>query len=207
MRPTIAHPSTSRISLSRFTFKLSAFVRTHLIALGVITILLGLPFVVRFIPGAFADTATPVSIPAFEVAVTENFNTLASSGTSSVTPTGFGFVEAGTNANTTYTAGTGNSNAGDTYSFGAASNTERAFGGLQSGTLIPTIGASLTNNTGGTITSLDVSYTGEQWRLGATARVDRLDFQISTDATSLTIGTYNNVDALDFTAPNTGPTI
>jgi hypothetical protein len=39
-------------------------------------------------------------------------------------------------------------NTGDTYSFGAASNTERAFGGLQSGSLNPTIGAAFTNNTG-----------------------------------------------------------
>ena len=31
---------------------------------------------------------------------------------------------------------------------------------------------------------------------------DRLDFQISNDATSLTTGTWTDVDALDFNSPN-----
>ncbi len=148
-----------------------------------------------------------VSIPSFGSPVTQDFDTLASSGTSSSVPAGWAFAEAGTNANATYTAGTGSGNAGDTYSFGATAAPERAFGGLQSGSLIPTVGASFQNNTGGTITSLLVAYTGEQWRLGALARVDRLDFQYSLNATSLTTGTWIDVDALDFTAPVTGPTV
>ena len=138
---------------------------------------------------------------------TQDFNTLALSGTSGIVPAGWLFSESGTNANTIYTAGTGSGNAGDTYSFGAASNTERAFGGLQSGSLNPTIGAAFTNNTGGTITSLAINYTGEQWRLGALARADRIDFQYSIDATSLTTGTWTDVNTLDFTAPTTGPTV
>jgi len=131
----------------------------------------------------------------------QDFNTLALSGTSSTVPSGWLLSETGTNANTTYTAGTGSGNAGDTYSFGAASNTERAFGGLQSGSLVPTIGAAFTNNTGGTITSLAIAYTGEQWRLGATGRTDKLDFQYSTDASSLTTGTWADVNTLDFNGP------
>jgi len=138
---------------------------------------------------------------------TQDFNTLALSGTSSTVPAGWLFSESGTNANTIYTAGTGSGNAGDTYSFGAASNTERAFGGLQSGTLNPTIGAAFTNNTGGAITSLAIAYTGEQWRLGTLARTDRIDFQYSIDATSLTTGTWTDVNTLDFTTPTTGPTV
>ena len=124
-------------------------------------------------------------LTAMDIPYVQDFNTLASSGTSSSLPAGWEFVEAGTNANTIYTAGTGSGNAGDTYSFGGAGSTERAFGGLQSGSLIPTIGAVFTNSTGQTITSLDISYTGEQWRLGATGRADRLDFQYSLDATIL----------------------
>ncbi len=101
---------------------------------------------------------------------------------------GWDFFETGTNANTTYTAGTGSSNTGDTYSYGAAGTTERAFGGLLSGTLVPRIGAQFTNNTRRRHQSLAISYTGEQWRLGqntAGRAADRLDFQLSTDATSL----------------------
>ena len=51
-------------------------------------------------------------------------------------PLGWAFSELGTNANTTYTAGTGSNNAGDTYSFGSTGSSERAFGSLLSGSLI-----------------------------------------------------------------------
>jgi hypothetical protein len=134
---------------------------------------------------------------------TQDFNTLASTGTSSAVPSGWAFTEAGSGGNTTYTAGTGSGTTGDTYSFGGSASTERAFGTLQSGTVIPTIGASFTNNTGDAIGQLNISYTGEQWRLGATGRPDSLQFQYSTDATSLTTGTWTNFSTLDFTGPLT----
>src|SRR5262249_19766484 len=64
------------------------------------------------------------------------------------------------------------------------------------------------NNTGFTITDLVISYTGEQWRLGTSGRgADRIDFQISTNATSLTSGTYVDVDSLDFSSSITTGTI
>ena len=102
------------------------------------------------------------------VSSTQNFNTLASTGTTSSTlPAGWTFSESGTSANTSYGIGTGSSNTGNTYSFGSTGSTDRAFGGLRSGALNPTIGASFTNTTGDTVTSLAISYTGEQWRYGA----------------------------------------
>jgi hypothetical protein len=143
------------------------------------------------------------NITALDAVLSENFNSLPTTGTSSTLPIGWLFAETGTNANLTFTAGTGSSTTGDTYSFGSAASTDRAFGGLLSGSLTPTIGARFTNNSGATITSLDISYTGEQWRLGAVARgADRLDFQYSTDATGLTTGTWTDVNALDFSSPN-----
>jgi len=134
----------------------------------------------------------------------ENFNTLAATGTAndtSTVPHGWAFLETGTNANTIYAAGTGSSNTGNTYSLGL--DADRAFGGLQSGSLIPFIGARFVNSTGATITSLQIAYTGEQWRLGATPRVqaDRLDFQYSLNASSLSTGTWTDDDSLDFIAP------
>ena len=138
----------------------------------------------------------------------QDFNTLALTGTTNSTlPSGWSLSESGTGANTTYSAGTGSGNAGDTYSFGLASNSDRAFGGLISGTVTPTIGAGFTNNTGGTVSSLDITYTGEQWRLGALGRVDSLGFQISFDATSLTSGTWTSVAGLKFIAPVTTGTV
>ena len=158
---------------------------------------------------AFLATAGPaldaqcIDLSTLGAAYTQDFASLASSGTSSATPAGWSFSESGTSANTTYTAGTGSSGTGDTYSFGAASNSERALGGVQSGSLNPTIGACFTNDTGSTIGALAISYTGEQWRIGntSTARDDRLDFQFSSDATSLTSGSWSDLNALDFTNP------
>jgi hypothetical protein len=141
----------------------------------------------------------------------QNFNTLASSGTTSSTvPAGWAFSESGTGANTTYGVGTGSSSAANTYSFGAATSTDRAFGTLRGSgvnTFTSIVGAQFTNTTGGTITSLAISYTGEQWRLGATGSQDRLDFQYSTNATSLTTGTWSDVDSLDFSSPQSTGTI
>ncbi len=135
----------------------------------------------------------------------QDFNTMASSGTNANTtlPAGWLMSESGTGANTTYIADNGGLNTGNTYSYGTTGTTERAFGCLQSGSLIPSIGAGFANNSGVTITSISITYTGEQWRLGGISRLDRLDFQYSLDATSLTSGTYTDVDALDFTAPVT----
>lgn len=159
--------------------------------------------------GASARAVTAagtISLTTAGTAYTENFDTLANSGTSSTTPNGWYFAESGTNANTLYTANNGASNTGDTFSYGTTGNSERAFGGLQSSSLNPTIGASFTNNTGVAITALRIAFTGEQWRLGATGRADRIDFQFSADATSLTTGTWTDYNNLDFSSPTTsGP--
>lgn len=154
------------------------------------------------------SNAQTVSLTTLNNPYEQDFNTLAFSGSSSTLPTGWLMSESGSGAanNGLYLAGTGSGNTGDTYSFGSANTTERALGGLRSGTLIPLIGASFANNSGGAITTLRIQYQGEQWRLGTANRgSDRLDFQISYDATSLTTGTWSNVDALDFVGPvNTG---
>ncbi len=140
----------------------------------------------------------------------QNFNTLANSGTTnsvSGLPNGWTFVETGTGMNTTYAADNGSTNSGNTYSYGTTATTERALGSLQSGSVNPTLGVQFTNNTGSTVTLITVAYTGEQWRLGTAGRVDRLDFQYSTDATAVNSGTWTDVDNLDFTAPITAGAI
>jgi hypothetical protein len=144
--------------------------------------------------------STPITLSGI---YTQDFNTLVNTGTSFNIPSGWLLAEVGTGANTTYSAGTGSGSSGDTYSFGAAGSAERALGSLQSGSVTPSFGAHFTNYTGSTITTLQVTYTGEQWRLGATTREDRLDFQYSLDATNLTTGTWTTVNELDFTAPIT----
>src|SRR3989337_7731 len=134
----------------------------------------------------------------------QDFNTLASSGTSGILPAGWLFSETGANANALYNTGTGSSTTGDTYSCGASGSTERALGGLLSGSLTPTIGAWFVNNTGSLLSSVTISYTGEQWRLGTADRgPDTLHFQLSTDATGLSTGAWIDVNALDFSSPAT----
>ena len=169
--------------------------------LSAVGLLLGSAMLVWHLTAAASGTA--ISLTTLGTAYTQNFDTLALSGTASTVPSGWAFSESGSSANATYTAGTGSSATGDTYSFGATGSAERAFGGLQSSSVIPTIGACFTNNTGKPLTKLVIAYTGEQWRLGAASRADRLDFQSSTNATSLTTGTWTDVDALDFSTPNT----
>jgi hypothetical protein len=152
-----------------------------------------------------ARASGTISLTTFGNAYTEDFNTLASSGTTNtIVPVGWNFFETGTSSNAFYRAGTGSDNSGDTYSFGATGDTDRAFGGLRSGSLVPLVGAQFSNNTGGTITELAIAYTGEQWRLGqntAGRAADRLDFQFSTDANSLSTGTWTDFDSLDFSSP------
>lgn len=152
-----------------------------------------------------------ISITALGTPITENFNTLATAGTTNTTlPIGFSLTESGGGArdNEQYAADSGASNTGDTYSYGATGDPERALGGLQSGTLIPLFGATFTNNTGSTITNLAISYTGEQWRLGTADRgPDRLDFQFSLDATSLTTGAWTDANLLDFSSQSTTGTV
>jgi Ca2+-binding RTX toxin-like protein len=149
-------------------------------------------------------------MPAINLTATtynQNFNTLASTGsTSSSVPSGWEFLETGANANTTYGINDGALNTGNTYSYGTTGSTDRAFGTLQTGGLVPTLGVSFTNNTGTTIKELAINYRGEQWRLGATGRTDRLDFQYSLNATSLSTGSWTDFNSLDFTAPVTSGT-
>ncbi len=149
-----------------------------------------------------------VSLTTLGSAYTQNFDTLsnvAGSTTNNLTIPGWFMTETGGGArdNEQYAVDTGGSTTGDTYSYGAAGSTERALGGLQSGTLIPNFGACFTNNTGSTITSLAVAYTGEEWRLGTAGRTDQLNLEYSLNATDLTTGTWTNVAALDFITPDT----
>jgi trimeric autotransporter adhesin len=151
---------------------------------------------------SITDNGDIDAIPYTGTTYTQNFNTLATSGLATYVVSGWGLFETGTNANFSYSASDGTPNSGNTYSFGTGTNADRAFGGLRSGSLIPLVGGKFINNTGSTVNSLTVTYTGEQWRSGTASRVDKLDFQYSTDATSLSTGTWTDVDALDFTSPN-----
>lgn len=156
-------------------------------------------------------SAQCVSLTTLGSASTQNFDTLSNTAgatTNNLTITGWFMTESGGGArdNEQYAVDTGGSNTGDTYSYGAAGSTERALGGLRSGTLIPIFGACFTNNTGATVSSLAIAYTGEQWRLGTAARTDQLNFEYSLNATNLVTGAWTGVAALNFVTPDTATT-
>src|SRR5689334_1473781 len=160
------------------------------------------------------------SITALNAPLTENFDSLAQTGT------GIAWADNVTlpgwySSRTTYNTGTGSSNTGALYSFGVAGTnpvTDRALGSVGSGgTGTVYWGVRLVNNTGAAITSLDVSYVGEEWRSGGssttTASVAQtVDFQyqvanagvitaINTPATN-----WLDYDPLDFASPVFGAT-
>lgn len=131
----------------------------------------------------------------------QNFDSLANSGTN--IPWNDDSTISGWYSNrTSYTAGTGSSNTGSLYSFGSTGSTERALGSVASGsTNTIYYGARFVNNTSNTITGLNISYTGEQWRNGGNTSPQTLDFQYQIGATSLTSGNWLDFNALDFTSP------
>lgn len=132
-------------------------------------------------------------------AYTEDFNTLISSGTSTSAsfPPGWTFEEMGGVSNMYYSASAGETDESDTYSYGANGSPERALGGLGNMGLVPNFGVQFANETGQEIGYLTVTYWCEQWRLSATERVDRLDFEYSMDAFNLASGHWTSFDALD----------
>jgi predicted extracellular nuclease len=136
--------------------------------------------------------------------IIQDFNTLSNSTSpSNVLPAGWYLTELGTGgaADGSYVVGTGSSNAGGAYSFGASASSERALGSLGSGSVTPIhYGARFTNNSTGPITALAVSYSGEMWRRG-TATGDSLTFSYSTTATGLTTGSFTGFTSLNFTSP------
>lgn len=152
---------------------------------------------------------------------TQDFNTLPSSGTFTFAGTGpfalntapvnatglagWSFAKVnGSGANALFFFGTGSSNTGGTYSFGAAAASERALGTLLSGTVGSAMGVTFVNNTGATISEFTVTYTGEQWRYGGTVGTDRLIFEYAVGGSSLTSGTFTAATALDFSSPIRG---
>jgi hypothetical protein len=125
----------------------------------------------------------PVNVITANAVYTENFDSLAASGTSPIagpTPLGWSFLEVnagvGVGANALYRIDIGSSNTGDTYSYGAAASTDRAFGSVASGSLRSTLGARYINNTGVLVTSVRIQFNMEQWRSGGRTSSDSSEF-------------------------------
>lgn len=154
-----------------------------------------------------------ISLTGSTLNYSQDFNTLSNSSTASgALPSGWNIFEfpgvTGSSANIDqmYKGDVGTNNAGDTYSFGAASTTERALGALGSNTITTHFGAKFINNTGSQITGFSISYKGEQWRFGFANRIgnaDSLRFYYSTTASNVddTLAAWTEVTSLMFNSP------
>jgi hypothetical protein len=150
-----------------------------------------------------ATAYAQVNISSLPATITQDFNSLATSGTSnswSDNTTLLGWYS----TRTVYNAGDGSSTAGALYSFGTGTASDRALGSIASGsTGTIFFGIRLKNNTTQTITSLQITYTGEQWRNGGRTDDDSLHFSYRIGATvsDLTSGTWTTDDDLSFVGP------
>ncbi len=155
-----------------------------------------------------------VSLTTSGTPYTQSFDTLPASGSATWTNNSTipGWFHARTGTGTTMVANDGSSNAGNLYSFGTGTATDRALGSLGSGNAaIGNMfwGVRLQNNTGATITSLDVSYTGEQWRnSAAAAQTVTYSYLVGSPTVTGSLAEFQSagvgVPALDFTSPITG---
>ncbi len=168
-----------------------------------------------FLLASSFPAAAQVSLTTLGTASTQNFDGLANTGTA-IPWADNTTIPGWYSTRTTYNSGTGSSNTGALYSFGSAAATDRALGGVGSGGTGTFYWAvRFVNDTGSTISSLDISYTGEQWRDGgaATPVAQTLPFEYQTaaagtitDADTPTTG-WTAFAALDFSSPtftNTG---
>ena len=147
---------------------------------------------------------------------TQNFNSLPTSG--SITwvdnSTIASWYAQRTGTGTSLVADNGGSNTGNLFNYGTTAATDRAIGSLGSGNAAAgsfAWGVQLQNNSGAAITTIQVSFTGEQWRnSAAAAQTAAFYYKISGSAiTALNPnanGTWTAVPALNFTSPITGGT-
>lgn len=155
----------------------------------------------------------------FSSSYSQNFDTLAASGTNNAwtndtTLPGWSLFKqpAPGTAITAYNADNGGSNAGTFYSYGSTGASDRALGGLGSGGAYfgsPAAGAvagwiafSATNTSGATIDTLNLAYDGEQWRNGGNATAQTMVLEYGFGATFSAVSTWTAAgSAFNFTSP------
>jgi hypothetical protein len=133
--------------------------------------------------GASAAAVSPSNISYTSGNYFQDFNTLPTSGT--ITTTGFGqgpYYLTSTPISATGTTGwqiaaiigtdvrlineAGAGNSGSNYNYGSASSTDRAIGGLASGSYLGSVGATFVNNSTSQLNKVTITYVGENWRRG-----------------------------------------
>jgi len=160
-----------------------------------------------------SPASAQVSLSTIDTPYTQDFDTLPASGTATWTnnSTILGWYHARTGTGTTIVANDGASNAGNLYSYGTGTSSDRALGSVGSGNAAAGNffwGVRLQNNTGATITSLDIAYVGEEWRNGGgtgLAQTVAFSYLVGSPIVSGTLAEFQSggvaVPALSFTSP------
>lgn len=190
----------------------SAFIRSWRIV-GIVSVGLIL-FIALALQMRYASASSgAVNITTLGTPFTQNFDTLPASGSATWTNNSTipGWYHARTGTGTTIVANNGSSNAGNLYSYGTGTATDRALGSVGSGNAaVGNLfwGVRLCNLTGATVTSLDVSYTGEQWRNSAAAAQTVSFSYVIGNGLGGALADFQSagtaVTQLDFTGPVTG---
>lgn len=155
----------------------------------------------------FSVAKAQISIPATTI-ITENFNSIGSSATA-VLPANWKMSSAGTGATSNWATGTnitvttqaassGTPATGGAYNWATTAGTDRAIGFMTDGSYNSTnsILAWYRNSTGGTITTLSISFAIERYRTNTSPFT--LSFFSSADGSTWTARTAGDVSAVTF---------
>lgn len=163
---------------------------------------------------AVSESHAQVSIAALNSTYTNTFDGVGSDDfllTDDITGPLIGFYalrDVG-NTNPNYvTADNGSSTAEGFKNYGPLFQSDRSLGSLPgSGTGRMRFGVRFVNNTGTTVGSIRVSFTGEQWfnSGGQAPQTLLFAYRRATNVNDLFTGTYTPVPALNFVSPNVGP--
>lgn len=140
---------------------------------------------------------------------TQDFDALSNTGVTndySTLPFGWTALETGSSANTIYRASDGYYSGGDLYSYGTANDTDRALGTIGSGSNPQVYFACFfVNKTSDVLTSVDVTFDAELWRVGNPTRstgADTLRFAYGINPTAIDDnGSFINESSLFFVSP------
>ncbi|MFM2206904.1 MAG: hypothetical protein RL213_879, partial [Bacteroidota bacterium] len=110
----------------------------------------------------------------------------------------------GTSADVVFAIDNGSNSGGGVKSYGSTGSSNRALGSLATASAVPTFGAVFVNNTGVPLTTINVAFTGQQWRVGGSGTPNLLTFSYSLNGTNITNGTFTDVPSATFMNPVSG---
>jgi hypothetical protein len=98
-----------------------------------------------------------------------------------------------------FAADNGTSTTGSAYSYGTTASTDRAIGSLGA-TISSNIGAVFVNDGTTPLSTVTITFNGEQWRYGGGTSLNTLSFEYAVNGTDILNGTFNAVGGLNYSS-------